>query len=397
MMPELLQNFKKELEAELKNILAYWMEYDIDEQFGGFIGRVDHFNKADMHADKGSVLNSRILWTFSAAYRLTKNPAYLKYAERAYNYFIEHFIDKKYRGVYWSVHYNGDPADKKKQVYAQSFAVYALSEFCIAAGLAAAKQHAIDLYDVIEQYSFDKTKGGYIDAFTETWADMQDTSLSAKDANEKKTMNTHLHILEAYSNLYRVCPTEILRVKIKNLLQNFSEHIIDKDSGHLILFFDEHWNRKSTIISYGHDIEAAWLLPEAAEVINDKELIERTKEMAVKMASAASEGLDTDGGLWYEYEPAENYLIKEKHWWPQAEAMVGFFNAWQVSNHEMYLQSALSSWNFIKKYIRDPQTGEWVWGINADHSVMQGQDKIGIWKCPYHNGRACMEIIKRIE
>ncbi|MEP6746401.1 MAG: AGE family epimerase/isomerase [Bacteroidota bacterium] len=396
-MPERLHSFKKELEAELEDILAYWMKYDTDEQFGGFTGRVDQFNNADLYADKGSVLNSRILWTFSAAYHRTKNIVYLQYAARAYHYFINHFIDKKYGGVYWSVNYKGDPADKKKQVYAQSFAVYALSEFFLASGLAAAKQHAIELFEVIEQYSFDKIKGGYIDAFAEAWTNMQDMSLSAKDANEKKTMNTHLHILEAYTSLYRIWSSEIVAAKIRGILQNFFEHIIDRESYHLVLFFDENWNRKSNIVSYGHDIEASWLLQEAAEVICEKELIDLSKKLAVKMADAAWQGLDTDGGLWYEYEPEENHLIKEKHWWPQAEAMVGFFNAWQVSGQEMYLQSSLNSWEFTKKHIRDRQFGEWVWGIHADYSIMQGQDKIGIWKCPYHNGRACIEIIKRIE
>ncbi|MES1226907.1 MAG: AGE family epimerase/isomerase, partial [Bacteroidota bacterium] len=211
-----------------------------------------------------------------------------------------------------------------------------------------------------------------------------------------KTMNTHLHILEAYSNLYRILREEKLRLKIKDLLQNFSDYIIDKETSHLILFFDENWMQKSTIISYGHDIEASWLLQEAAEIINDEELIALTKQIAVKMASAAKQGIDKDGGLWYEYEPSENHLIKEKHWWPQAEAMVGFFNAWQVSGKNEYLQLSLRNWDFTKKYIIDKQSGEWIWGINEDYSAMKEQDKVGIWKCPYHNSRACIEIIKRI-
>jgi mannobiose 2-epimerase len=164
-----------------------------------------------------------------------------------------------------------------------------------------------------------------------------------------------------------------------------------------VLFFDEDWNRKSTTRSYGHDIEAAWLLQEAAEIIGDAGLVEQTKELAVKLADAAREGLDTDGGLWYEYEPDRNHLIKEKHWWPQAEAMAGFFNAWQVSGEDAYLHLAISSWDFIKKYICDRQYGEWVWGVYADYAVMTEKDKIGIWKCPYHNSRACMEIIRRIQ
>jgi mannobiose 2-epimerase len=218
--------------------------------------------------------------------------------------------------------------------------------------------------------------------------------LSAKDANEKKTMNTHLHVLEAYANLYKVWKDEKLKSSIKKLLQNFIDHIVNKDSGHLYLFFDEDWNVKGEIISYGHDIEAAWLLLEVAEIIEDENLVRAVKGIAVKIADAASRGLDVDGGLWYEKEDGK--LIKEKHSWPQAEAMVGFFNAWQITNDEKYLQYVSNNWQFIQQYIIDKKKGEWFWGVNADHSVMEGQDKAGFWKCPYHNTRACLQLINRI-
>jgi len=388
--------FRREMEEELANILGYWMRYAPDETHGGFVGKIDDQNKPHLQADKGSVLNSRILWTFSAAYRVTQNPEYLLYAKRACEYFIQHFIDPHYGGVYWTVNYMGNKADSKKQVYAQSFALYALSEYYYATKDATAKQAAISLFEIIEQFSFDPRKGGYTDAFTQDWSVLADLRLSAKDENAKKTMNTHLHILEAYSNLYRVWPSEILKTKIENLLQYFRDYIIDARTGHLILFFDEDWNAKSTLISYGHDIEAAWLLQEAAETIDDPAWIEITKKIAITMAAAASQGLDTDGGLWYEYEPATRKLIKEKHWWPQAEAIVGFFNAWQVSGQQQYLQFAWNSWSFIKKNIRDNAYGEWVWGVHQGNVVMKEQDKVGTWKCPYHNSRACMELMKRI-
>ena len=394
-MPGRLQNFKASLEAELHHILSYWIQHDTDEQFGGFFGQIDHCNTVNPSAEKGAVLNSRILWTFSAAYRCTKHPDYLSSAYRAFDYFINHFIDKKYGGVYWSTTFAGQAANRKKQAYAQSFGIYALSEFYRATGTEAALQYAVDLFRLIETYSYDPVKTGYTDAFAENWQPMEDVRLSEKDANEKKTMNTHLHILEGYSNLYHAWPDDVLKTKIRGLLQNFFEHIIDPATNHLQLFFDEDWNCKSNIVSYGHDIEAAWLLQEAAETIADASMIERTKAIAIKTAAAAREGLDADGGLWYEYEPAQNRLVKEKHWWPQAEAIVGFFNAWQVSGDKNYLQASLNAWDFTKKYIVDNELGEWVWGVNADYSVMTVKDKVGIWKCPYHNGRACMEIIKR--
>jgi mannobiose 2-epimerase len=259
-----------------------------------------------------------------------------------------------------------------------------------------AKQLAIELYRLLQEKSYDPVQGGYFEAFARNWQPIEDARLSNKDDSAKKTMNSHLHILEAYTCLYRIWPDAQLKQHIKGLLANFDDHIIDHNTGHLQLFFDERWQVKSETVSYGHDIEASWLLLEAAEVIADEVLIARMKTLAIKMAESVVIGLDTDGGLWYEYEPAHNRLVKEKHWWPQAEALVGFYNAWQVSDRHEFLQYAYNNWAFIKQYIIDKKNGEWFWGIKEDHTVMLNQDKVGPWKCPYHNARACMEIIRRI-
>jgi mannobiose 2-epimerase len=210
-------------------------------------------------------------------------------------------------------------------------------------------------------------------------------------------MNTHLHVIVAYACLYKQWPDELLRNRIVGLLEIFDEYMIDINTGHLVLFFDENWKEKPDVISYGHDVEAAWLLQQCAEIINDDNWQNKMKKHAIQITNAAMEGLDKDGGLWYEYDPEKDLLIKEKHWWPQAEAMIGFFNAWQVSGKADYLQLSLSSWSFVKQFISNREGGEWVWGVNEDHSVMKGKDKVGVWKCPYHNSRACMEIIKRIQ
>jgi mannobiose 2-epimerase len=388
--------FKNELQHELLAILDYWLQHAVDEQQGGFYGRIDNNNTKYPDAPKGSVLNARILWTFSAAYNLTKDPRYAAMADRAFAYIREHFVDSLYGGVYWSVTSNGELYDTKKQVYALAFVLYGCSEYYRALQKEAAKALAIQLYEVIQQKSYDPKEGGYFEAFDRHWEGMADLRLSHKDANEKKTMNTHLHILEAYTALYRIYPDEVLAKHIASLLHTFQDHIINQQTGHLHLFFDEHWNVKSDTVSYGHDIEASWLLLDAAETIGDEDLVKQMRANALKMADAVIIGLDTDGGLWYEYEAANNRLIKEKHWWPQAEALVGFYNAWQISDQHEYLQYAYNVWAFIKQYIRDDKNGEWFWGVNEDHSVMQGQDKAGLWKCPYHNGRAGIELIQRI-
>jgi len=391
-----LQAYKNELNTELGNILNYWLKNAPDEVNGGFWGEIDQNNRVIAGAPKGSVLNARILWTFSAAYNHRPDDAVLQMAHRAYEYIIAHFIDPEFGGVYWSVDEKGDQLDPKKQVYASAFAIYGLSEYYQASGIEAAKQQAIELYQLLVDKSYDHGKTGYLEAFTRDWQPMDDLRLSSKDVNEKKTMNTHLHVLEAYTNLHRIWPDEGLKKQIETLIDNFLDHFIDPDTHHLILFFDEDWNRKSDTVSYGHDIEASWLLLEAAEVIDDQIRGKQLKSICLQIADATSEGLDTDGGLGYEYEPTAWHLINEKHWWVQAEAMVGFFNAWRISGNPKYLNFSIDNWNFVKDKILDKQNGEWFWGIAADGSTMPGEDKAGLWKCPYHNSRACIEIIKRI-
>lgn len=390
-----LEQLRKELQLELTNILHYWIRNTIDEKYGGFYGKMDNDNIVDNNAPKGLVLNARILWTFSTAYNHTKEEKYLGIADRAWRYLIDHFLDKQYGGFYWAVNKNGKSIDDKKQVYGIAFCLYGFSAYYMATNDSGVLQQAKDCYFLIERYSFDKEKGGYLEAFTREWQSIGDLRLSEKDANEKKTMNTHLHVLEAYAHLYRVWKDERLKDSIRLLLENFANHIISKETGHLNLFFDEEWNVKGVIISYGHDIEAAWLLQEAAEVIEDANLIKKIKELSITLSAAAVKGLDADGGLWYEKEHGK--LVEQKHSWPQAEAMVGFFNSWQLTNDEKYLRYVFSNWQFIQQYIIDKKNGEWFWGINGDHTVMEGQDKAGFWKCPYHNTRACMEIIKRIQ
>ncbi len=392
-----LSNYKKELEIELENILCWWGKMTIDKNNGGFVGKIDHHNTVYPQAPKGSVLNCRILWAFSSAYRLLNRPVYLETAQRAYDFFDQHFIDRHQGGVYWTVDFQGNPLDTKKRIYAQAFAVYALTEFYLASNSAEAKTNAIAIYNDIVEYSHDKKFKGYYEAFTNDWKETDDLRLSPKDANEKKSMNTHLHLLEAFTNLYRVLKDGSLRQRVTELIAIFSDHIIDRDTHHLTLFFDERWNPRSKLVSFGHDIEAAWLLQQAAETLEDASILSAVKEVSAKIATAAAGGLDSDGGLWYEYDSEQKHLINEKHSWPQAEAMIGFFNAWENTRNEKFLERSLQSWNFVKEYLLDKNLGEWYWGVNADHSPMIDQDKVGIWKCPYHNSRACMEIIRRID
>jgi mannobiose 2-epimerase len=384
--------YREELNLELGSILRYWMRSMPDEQQGGFIGRIDGENNPHPDAPKGLVLNCRILWAFSAAWRQTGIWILRPIAARAYEYINAQFVDRDFGGFYWSLHPSGQPLNTRKQVYGQAFALYGISEYYRATGDPAALDQAIALYKLIEEHAADPDQQGYFEAFSRDWSPLEDHRLSEKDANEQKTTNTNLHVLEAYTNLFLAWPDAILRRRISLLLQVFTSHIIDAGTGHLGLFFTADWRPRSTLISYGHDIEAAWLLYTAALAIEDGPLIQQTKALAISMAAAAAEGLDKDGGLWY--EKADGHLVREKHWWPQAEAMVGFLYAWRISGDRQWLKRSRAAWDFIKNYLRDPHGNEWYWGVLADHTPMPGQDKAGFWKCPYHNSRACLEIIR---
>jgi mannobiose 2-epimerase len=388
-------HYQDELKLELKNIIAYWSTHAVDDAHGGFFGKIANDNTVAEFADKGAVLNARILWSFSAAFNLD-NGYDLELADRAYAYVTGHFIDKDYGGVYWSVDYEGNPQDTKKQVYAIAFTIYALSEYYMASGNEVVKDHAISLYNDLVKYSYDADQGGYLEAFSRDWTELTDLRLSDKDANEKKTMNTHLHVLEAFTNLYRVWPDEGLKRRIVELIDNFSSHIINGETGRMTLFFDENWNSKSDIISFGHDIEASWLLQEAAEIVLEPALFDEVKTLTLKMAYSALDGMDQDGSMWYEQDPSKSQMIKEKHWWVQAEAMVGFYNAWQLSQDIRFLNASLYTWDFVKFNILNKEYGEWFWGVTESGEIMQDEDKVGLWKCPYHNSRACIELIRRI-
>lgn len=392
-MPDRIQSFNEALKAERDEILSYWANHAVDKH--GFIGQIDFSEQKNESADKGSVLNARILWTFSAAFKQTQKEAYRALAKRAFYSIVEDFYDKVHGGIFWSIDHSGLPKDTKNQVYAIAFAIYGLSEYYAAFQDEDALNLAISLYQKIEQHSFDPINKGYFEAFTRDWQPIEDLRLSEKDANEKKTMNTHLHIAEAYANLYGVWKNERLKDSLIVLLETIAQYFINTRTGHLKLFFDENWNEKPDVISYGHDIEAAWLLQHCAEVTGDENLISRYKRFAVQIAEATIEGIDADGGLWYEFDPQKKELIAEKHWWPQAEMLLGFYNAWELTSNNKYLDIVLKNWNFIQKYIIDKQNGEWHWGVDADYNLIE-KDKAGFWKCPYHNGRACIELIRRI-
>ena len=393
-----LEQLRAEVAQELtSNILPFWINRMTDPA-GGYYGRRDGNGNLVDGAEKGLILNARILWTFSQAYRILGKPEYLEAATRAKNYIADHFVDQEFGGAYWCVDSEGKPLDTKKQFYAIAFAVYGLAEYYRAAG-GDALDMAISLYRSIEEHSFDSELNGYIEACTRDWGKIEDMRLSDKDENFAKTMNTHLHILEAYTGLYRVWKDEGLHSQLSNLIRIFLDKIIQPD-GHLGLFFDENWTLHGVMQSFGHDIETSWLLVEAAEVLcesgdpMDRLLYLECLGASRELAAAATEGL-TSEGMTYEYDPASGYRKDDRDWWVQAEAVVGYLNRWQLAGDPADLERSLAEWDYIKRAIIAPD-GEWYWGRRPDASVNLADDRAGFWKCPYHNGRMCMEIIARI-
>lgn len=395
-MNQLINQLRNEMHSELENnILPFWMNKMEDNEEGGFYGQITGEDELKPEASKGAILNARILWTFSSAYRLLKKPEYLETATRAKRYLIDRFYDPQYGGIYWELDYKGNPLDTKKQIYAIGFAIYGLSEYARATGDEEALAYAQQLFDVIEQHSFDSEQNGYVEALTRDWQPIEDMRLSDKDENEKKTMNTHLHILESYTNLYRVWKDEQLERQLRNLIEVFITRILDPQTGHLNLFFEEDWTNKYRIYSYGHDIEASWLIHEAALILGDPEVLKRIEPIIIRIAQAADEGLNPDGSMIYENFLDKQKIDRELHWWVQAENVVGHINLYQHFGNTEALDTAVRCWEFIKTKLIDHEQGEWHWSLLPDGTVNRRDDKAGFWKCPYHNGRMCMEVIER--
>lgn len=390
-----LLSYKSEVEVEMSSILDWWMEHMLNKETGFFYGEISGANIPDANAPIGLVLQSRILWTFSAAYNYTQNKVYLNFAHTAYKQLITQFYDKHYGGMFWSVQPNRIPVSTKKQAYGIAFAIYGLSAYYEATKDQAALDKAAELYRCLEMHFYDPVYGGYIECLGNDFSVIEDVRLSDKDQNAIKSMNTHLHVIEAYAKLYTVLPSEALKQSVTLLLDIFEQHIIDPTTCQQKLFFEKDWTSNASEVSFGHDIEATWLLQEAAVITKDALRIEKFTNIAQAMASVVAANLSPEGAVYNDYHTHTQVLDKGIDWWPQAEAMVGFLNAFENSGNTIYLQHSLTSWAVIKNQFKDARFGEWYWGYDASGNLLN-KEKAGFWKCPYHNSRACIEVANRI-
>lgn len=380
-----------------ENILPFWMHHVVDHEHGGFYGAVLNDRTPVKEADKSLVLNCRLVWTFASAYRIFGEPRYLEMAERAYEYLIRYFWDEECAGAYWMLDYRGTPVETNKLTYGQSFTLYALSEYHRATGEPGALQRAIALFHALEKFVFDPVNKGYWEICDRRW---QHTAvMQTSDVNPEGTgvwtMNTHLHLLEAYTCLLRVWDSDEIRAKVRENLHLMIDNVVDKTIAHYKMFFDEQWHPVFPNISYGHDIEGSWLMMETCEVLGDHATFEWARDVCLKIAQAClDEGVEPDGSMIYEKDPITGHSDASKSWWVQAEAVVGFLNAYEMSGREYFLDAAIKSLDYIDRVIVDHEYGEWFASAARDMQARR-EVKVDAWKCPYHNSRMGFEIVER--
>lgn len=393
-----IAQLQDEFSTELNNISLWWINNTVDQHHGGFFGEISASGEVVDSASKGIVLNTRILWYFSEIAQYKQCPKAKALAERAYHYLLDNFDDKQNGGVMWELDHSGKVIDDKKQTYAQSFAIYALASYYRLTGEQQAIDKALQYFELLEKYTLDHEQGGYLEAFSNDWQEIEDMRLSEKDANLPKTMNTHLHVLEAYSNLQNVYPSIKVAAALQRLIDYFQGDIVDHASYHLRLFMCRHWGDYSQAYSFGHDIECSWLLHKSLKVLNNSKMTDKVLPTVVKLAETClAEGIGQHGQVLDEIDIKNGNIHAASCWWIQAEALVGFLNAYELTNDKAYFDAVVSIWQFIKRYHIDHQHGEWHWLATIDQSADYNIYKAGFWKGPYHNGRALMEVLKLLD
>ncbi|MEE2692618.1 MAG: AGE family epimerase/isomerase [Pseudomonadota bacterium] len=385
-----------EFREELRRICSWWLTHAEDRARGGLYGEIGDDNTPRLDADKGVILHTRALWFFSEAARIAPLSGMEPSARELYGYVVEKFVDSEHGGLVWSLNADGAWSADRKQVYAQAFAIYAFSAYARAFDDTEALARALSLARLLEDKVRDVKHGGYIEAFACDWSSIDDVRLSARDLNAPKTMNTHLHVLEAMTALHAAAKNTITADLLARNIDLFVKWFIEPRSEHLSLFYSMDWKDLCADESYGHDIEASWLLWEAAQVLGDEERLETARKHALALAhSTLLKAVGADGGLVYERHADARGLVSERHWWPQAEALVGFYNAYELTGDARFADAAANVWAFIKANHIDHERGEWSW-LAKTNAPKRGPYKAGFWKGPYHNGRAMIEMLKRL-
>lgn len=378
----------------LEKIIPFWKALK-DEKFGGYYGYMDYDLKVDTNAVKGCILNSRIMWFFSNAYTLLKDESLLVEAKHGFSFMKEHCMDKENGGIFWSIKYNGEPEDTTKHTYNQAFAIYALSSYYEASKDEEALSMAKELFHIIEERCTDEI--GYKEAFDKEFHEIENDKLSENGVIAQKTMNTLLHVFEAYTELYRVAGLPEVKERLMWIMDTFADKVYNPKLHRQEVFFDAEMNSILDLHSYGHDIETAWLIDRGVEVLGEKKYEEKmtpiTKDLTAQIYKVAFDGHSLAN------ECEKGVVNTHRIWWVQAETVVGLLNGWNKNpDKPEYLEAAQNTWEFIKKYVVDSREGsEWFWEVDPEGVPYPERPIVEPWKCPYHNGRMCFEVIRRSE
>ncbi|MBD5454126.1 MAG: N-acylglucosamine 2-epimerase [Lachnospiraceae bacterium] len=375
----------------LNDIIPFWQRLR-DEEYGGFYGYMGYDLEIDKKAVKGCILNSRILWFFSNAYLLLKDEQLLKDAGHAFKFLKDHCLDEENGGIYWSLTFDGKPEDTTKHTYNQAFAIYALSSYYDASKDEQALKIAQELYHIVETKC--KDEYGYLEAFNIRFEPAENDKLSENGVMAEKTMNTLLHVFEAYTELYRVTHDSKVADNIRYMLDLVAEKVYNSKIGRQEVFFDRTWNTLIDLYSYGHDIETSWLIDRGLEILGDNAYTAKLSPITKTITENIYKRAYIDHSLVNE---AENGVVDTTRiWWVQAEAVVGFLNGYQKSpEHKEYLEAAEDIWGYIRDYLVDKRCSEWYWALDENRKPLE-KPIVEPWKCPYHNGRMCFEVIRRI-
>lgn len=383
-----------EIRKELVNgIIPFWKNLR-DDEYGGYYGLLDYDLNLDKKAEKGCILNSRITWFFANAYLLLKDESLLDEAKHGYEFLKNKCLDKEYGGIYWSLNYDGTPKDTTKHTYNQAFCIYALSTYYAASKDAEALKIAMQLFEKIETTCMDEA--GYLEAFTRDFKPESNEKLSENGVLADKTMNTLLHVFEAYTELYRVSKEIKVKERLMWIMDVFADKVYNPKLHRQEVFFDKNYNSIIDLHSYGHDIETAWLMDRGTEVLGDETYTERmgaiTRDLTSQIYKVAFDGHSLAN------ECEKGVVNEHRVWWVQAEAIVGFLNGYEKDPQKKeYLEAAESIWEFIKEHVMDKREGsEWFWEVDKEGKPYEGRPIVEPWKCPYHNGRMCMEVIRRM-
>lgn len=391
MMEKIKQLHEALLTEGVEHILPFWVALE-DKTNGGFYGGMNHDLLLDKSCEKGGIATARHLWSWSAAYRTFGDQVYLELAHTSYKFLIDHILDKTHGGIFWMVKPDGSVLDDRKHVYAQAFAVYGLAEYVRVTDDNEALEQAKSLFNLIESVGFDQTSGLYKEEFNRLWQEMPNEMLSENGVIADATTNTHLHVLEAYTNLYRVWPDEKVYVALKGLIDLFVHQLYKADTGFIKVFYNKALEEIIDLQSYGHDIEASWLLKEAIDVLAlDDEIYQTVITDIAK--NIYDNGIAEHGGLITECEEGTN--TNNGVWWVQAEAIIGFYNAFEMTGDCKYLDAAYDVWKYTNKYMIDHRTGgEWLAEVDGNN-LPKTEAVVEPWKTPYHNIRCCIEIFER--